>query len=260
MKDGVSAADLRAGYRGGSKAAEDRNEAWTYHVVRPASFHVAAAFMRAGITANQVTWLSMIVLVGGCLLLGFGSYPAAVLGAVLINGWLLLDCADGNIARHHGTFSTYGAFLDTIGGYAAYALVFLAAGLGACNRPDEVWLAPFPNDPGGGGAVWLLLGAWASIAALWTRLVFQKFKNSFGALELRRHDAIGPATRRSWRRTLMSAGNNLLNVSGGLLVLLFLAVLLGALDLFLLLAASGNTVVLVLTFAWLLRRAAAAAG
>lgn len=259
MKHGIRASDLRAGYQGG-KAAEDRNEIWTYHVVRPVSFHVAAAFVRAGITANQVTWLSMLVLAAGCLLLGFGSHLTAVAGAVLINAWLLLDCADGNIARYHGTFSTYGAFLDTIGGYAAYALVFLAAGLGACNRPDEVWLAPFPNDLGGGGAVWLLLGAWASIAALWARLVFQKFKNSFGAADLRRHDAIGPAGRHSWRRTLMDAGNNLLNVSGGVLVLLFLAVLLGALDLFLLLVASGNTIVLALTFAWLLRRAAAAPG
>jgi hypothetical protein len=42
------------------------------------------------------------------------------------------------------------------------------------------------------------------------------------------------------------------------LVLLFVATLFGALDLFLLLAALGTTAVLVLTFASLLRRAAAA--
>ena len=107
------------------------------------------------------------------------------------------------------------------------------------------------------GAPWLVLGAWASIAALWSRLVFQKFKNGFGAT-LGRHALIDEA--RSWRATLIRAGNNLLNVSGGALVLLFVATLFGALDLFLLLAALGNTAVLILTFGRLLRRAATAGG
>jgi phosphatidylglycerophosphate synthase len=255
----VSATDFRTDYDGGSKAADDRNEIWTYYVVRPVSFHLAAVFIRVGITANQVTWLSFAVLSAGCALLGFGSYLAAVLGAGLINAWLLLDCVDGNIARYQKTSSTYGAFLDTIGGYGAYALVFLAAGIGAYNRPGDLggvtfWSAGATVD----GAVWMFLGAWASIAALWTRLVFQKFKNSFGGTELRRHHLIGASARQSWARRLIGVGNNVLNVSGGALVLLFAATLFGTLDLFLLLAALGTTAVLVLTFASLLRRAAAA--
>jgi phosphatidylglycerophosphate synthase len=256
--DAVSAADFRAEYRAGDKASEDRHELWTYHVVRPISFHVAAAFVRAGITANQVTWLSLAVLVGGGLLLGFGSSNAAVLGAALVNLWLLLDCTDGNIARHHRTFSTYGAFIDTMGGYGAYALVFFAAGIGTWSRPGEAWLlASWSGAPPPDG-VWMLLGAWASIAALWTRLVYQKFKNSFGGRELRRHHLIVGPAERSFGRRLMGAGNNLLNVSGGALVLLFIATLLGVLDLFLVMVALGNTTVLVATVAWLLRRAAAA--
>jgi hypothetical protein len=262
MKRGadVSASDLRLDYRSGSKAEEDRNEIWTYYAVRPLSFFVAAWFVRAGITANQVTWLSMVVLVAGCALLGFGSHAAAVLGAGLINVWLLLDCADGNIARYHKTFSTYGAFLDSIGGYAAYALVFLAAGVALSNRPGEVWLAPFWNGgTAADGARWLLLGAWASIAALWARLVFQKFKNSFGE-QFRRHALIDRPSAGAWRGWMMSAGNNLLNVSGAALVVLFVATLFEALDLFLSLVALGNTATLMITFAWLLRRAATTFG
>lgn len=256
---GVSATDFRTDYHSGSKAAEDRNEIWTYHVVRPVSFYLAAVFVRAGMSANQVTWLSFVVLLAGCSLVAFGSYPAAVLGAALINAWLLLDCTDGNIARYQKTFSTYGAFLDTLGGYAAYALVFLAAGVGAYNRPAEIWGSIWWSDaPAVASVVWILLGAWASITALWSRLVFQKFKNSFDGQGLRRHHLIDAPSGRSWARRLMGAGNNLLNVSGGALVLLFLGTLFGALDLFLLLTALGNTAVLVLTFALLLRRAAAA--
>lgn len=255
----VSATDFRTDYDGGSKAVDDRNEIWTYYVVRPISFHLTAVFIRAGITANQVTWLSFAVLLLGCALLGFGSYLAAVLGAGLINGWLLLDCVDGNIARHQKTSSTYGAFLDTMGGYGAYALVFFAAGIGAWTRPGDLgWMAFRSENMAVDGAVWLSLGAWASIAALWSRLVFQKFKNCFGDAELRRYHLIEGPARRSWARIITGVGNNVLNVSGGALVLLLMATLFGALDVFLLLAALGTTTVLVFTFARLLRRAAAA--
>lgn len=256
----VSAADFRTEYKGGSKAADDRNEIWTYYVVRPVSFYVAALLMRAGVTANQVTWLSFGVLLSGCALLGFGSHLAAVLGAGLINAWFLLDCVDGNIARYQKTSSAYGAFLDTMGGYGAYALVFFTAGIGACNRPGDLGMMPFWSEhAAANGALWLSLGAWASIAALWTRLMFQKFKNSFGGTELRRYHLIEGPVRRSWARRVASIGHNLLNVSGAALVLLFLAMLFQALDLFLLFVALGTTTVLVLTFARLLRRAAAGA-
>ena len=254
----VSATDFRTDYDGGSKAADDCNEIWTYYVVRPVSFHLAAVFMRAGVRANQVTWLSFAVLLSGCALLGFGPYLAAVLGAGLINAWLLLDCVDGNIARYQKTSSAYGAFLDTMGGYGAYALVFLAAGIGADNRAGDLEGMTFWSDDAVDGAVWVALGAWTSIAALWTRLVFQKFKNTFGT-ELRRYHLIEGAARQSWARRVAGIGNNVLNVSGGALVLLFVATLFRALDVFLLLAALGTTTVLVLTFARLLRRAAAAA-
>lgn len=255
----VSAADFRTDYHGGSKAADDRNEIWTYYVVRPVSFHLAAVFIRAGITANHVTWLSFAVLLAGCALLGFGSYMAAVLGAGLINAWLLLDCVDGNIARYQKTCSAYGAFLDTMGGYGAYALVFLAAGIGAYNRPgDLAGLTVWGEAAAVDGVVWISLGAWTSIAALWTRLVFQKFKNGFGETEFRRYHLFEGPPRQSWARRVTAIGNNVLNVSGGALVLLFLATLFGALDVFLLLATIGTTTVLVLTFTRLLRRAAAA--
>lgn len=255
----VSAADFRTEYEAGSKAADDRNEIWTYYVVRPVSFHLAALFMRAGITANQVTWLSFAVLLPGVSLLGWGSHLAAVFGAGLINAWLLLDCVDGNIARYHKTSSSYGAFLDTMGGYGAYALVFFAAGIGAYNRPGDLGaVTSWSEHAAVDGAVWISLGAWASIAALWTRLVFQKFKNSFGGTELRRYHLIEGRVGQSWARRVTSVGHNLLNVSGAALVLLFLATLFKALDSFLLFAALGTTTVLVLTFARLLRRAAAA--
>lgn len=255
----VSATDFRTDYDGGSKAADDRNEIWTYYVVRPVSFHLAAVFMRAGITANQVTWLSFAVLLAGCALLGFGSYLAALVGAGLINAWLLLDCVDGNIARYQKTSSAYGGFLDTMGGYGAYALVFFAAGIGAWTRPGDLGGLTFWSENAAvDGSVWIAFGAWTSIAALWTRLVFQKFKNCFGGTELRRYHLIEGPVGQSWARKVMGVGHNLLNVSGGAFVLLFVATLFGALDLFLLLAALGTTAVLVLTFASLLRRAAAA--
>jgi hypothetical protein len=253
----VSIEELRSDYRRGSKIEEDRNEVWTFYLARPVSFYCAAAFLRLGATANQVTWLSFVVLVFGCLLLGLGGHGAALLGAGLLNVWLVLDCVDGTIARFHNSQSLYGAFLDAMSGYAAYALLFLAIGVGAYNRPDAVWL--FGGDGNSAlvdGGVWMFLGGWTSIATLWSRLAYQKFKNTFSAVELKRHHLINAPQGRSWIRRLLGMGNDLLNVSGVLLPLLFLATLLGALDAFLLLASLGNTALLIVALSLLLRRAA----
>jgi phosphatidylglycerophosphate synthase len=257
----VSAAELRRDYRTGFKAELDQRELWTYYAMRPVSFPVAALLIRLGIGANQVTGLSLVALVAGCLLLGFGSTGLALLGTVLLSGWLVLDCADGTIARYHKSFSPYGAYLDTVSGYAAYALVYLAAGVGAYNRPDQILLERLAaGGPGLDAGTWLLLGAWASIAALWSRLAFQKFRSTFDGTEVRRHQVLDASAGGAVvaGRGLRQVGNDLLNLSGVLLPLLFVAVLVGALDLFLLFTALGNTAALVVTMRWLLRRAASA--
>ena len=100
----------------------------------------------------------------------------------------------------------------------------------------------------------IVAGAWASLSALWIRLVYQKWSNTFPNAG-GRHDLMpgeGGGAHSLFARAAR-IGNNLLNISGLLLPLLLLAVLLHALDLFVVVAALGNTGILVLALRKILR-------
>jgi phosphatidylglycerophosphate synthase len=250
--------DLRSDYKAHQKAQEDQQELWTYYVVRPASFYPTALLLRLGISANEATWIAMATLLLGCLLLAAGSYGCSIAGALLVNAWLVLDCCDGNMARFLRSASAYGAFLDALGGYMAYALLFFALGVGAFFHPENLLLSRASDvTPEVWGSAVLLLGAWSSLASVWARLVFQKFRNSFGDTELKRHDF---TDARLAGARILTIGNNLLNVSGILPVVVFLAVACRAIDLLLLVACAGNTAILLLVARRLLRRAASHGG
>jgi phosphatidylglycerophosphate synthase len=254
----VTTRDLWEDYRRHDKMAEDRHEIWTFYVARPLSFPVTALCLRLGVSANQATALSVPVFAAGALLLAFGSWGAAVAGALLINAWLVIDCVDGNIARYRRTASSFGGFADAISGYVVLGTVCFSAGIGAFVWPSNTlagqWLGWGSEDL----AFALIAGAWASLASLWIRLVYQKWTNTFPTAGEGRHDLMpseGSGAPSLLARTARF-GNNLLNISGLLLPLLLVAVLLRALDLFVVVSALGNTGILVLALRKILRASA----
>jgi len=244
----VTTRELWEDYRQHDKRVEDRHEIWTYYVARPLSFPLTALCLRFGINANQATGLSVVVFGAGALLLAFGSPAAGLLGALLVNAWLVVDCIDGNIARYTRTSSAFGGFADAVSGYVVLGSVSFSAGLGAFAEPSQTlvgqWLGWRQPDL----VFAIVLGAWASLAALWIRLVYQKWHNTFPNAADGRHDLMPSAGSGSASLLARAArfGNNLLNVSGLLLPLLLLAVATGALDAFVALAALGNTGILAL--------------
>lgn len=238
---GVTTRELWEDYRQHEKLAEDRNEIWTYYVARPLSFPLTAVCLRLGVSANQATALSVLVYAAGAFLLAFGTPGAALLGALLINAWLVLDCIDGNIARYTGTASAFGGFADAVSGYVVLGSVGLCAGLGAFAEPSQTLLGHWLGWQRPDLVFAIVLGALSSLAALWIRLVYQKWHNTFPDAAGGRHDLM---SARDGGASLLSRaariGNDLLNVSGLLLPLLLLATLVGALDAFTLLLALGN--------------------
>jgi phosphatidylglycerophosphate synthase len=253
-RSGVTARELWEDYRRHEKRDEDRHEVWTYYVARPLSFPLTALCLRLGISANQATGLSVGFFGAGALLLAFGSPGAALLGALLVNAWLVVDCIDGNIARYTGTASAYGGFADAVSGYVVLGSVCFSAGLGAFAEPSQTLLGQWLGWGRSELVFAIVLGAWASLAALWIRLVYQKWQNTFPEAGGARHDLLpsGPDGRPSPLARAARFGNNLLNVSGLLLPLLLLATALGALDAFVALAAVGNTGILALALRKLL--------
>jgi phosphatidylglycerophosphate synthase len=75
---------------------------------------VTAGFIGCGMAAGAV--------------LALGGLASAIAAAVLVQAYLLLDCADGELARWSGRTSATGVYLDGVGHYLGEAA--LLAGLG----------------------------------------------------------------------------------------------------------------------------------
>jgi phosphatidylglycerophosphate synthase len=85
-------------------------------------------FARLGWPPNAVTTGFIACGVGGGAVIARGGRTSALAAAVLIQVYLLLDCADGELARWSGRTSATGVYLDGIGHYLGETA--LLAGLG----------------------------------------------------------------------------------------------------------------------------------
>ena len=250
----ISVNELRHDYRQHKKLEQDKNELMGFFIVRPLSFYPTAFSMNIGLTANQTTWISLIVLLVAFFLLAVGNYWAALTGAAFLNVWLVLDFVDGNIARYEKTCSHYGEFIDALGAFLAH-LSFFAAGIGFYISRDSLLLSSFEWPGEGYAATILILGSIASMSAIWIRLVYQKFKNTFPASNFEKHDVLSVRKTASIPAKLLNLGHNLVNLSGLLLPAFLVAAAFRLLDVFLIGVAIANTSIVAITLFRLLRLA-----
>lgn len=99
---------------------------------------VVQALIRGGVRPNTITTVGALVVVGSAVAYGIGAIR---LGGALLLASGLFDILDGQVARHGGLSSTFGAFydssLDRVGEAALFggiALHFMRGGL----LPGEV--------------------------------------------------------------------------------------------------------------------------
>jgi phosphatidylglycerophosphate synthase len=107
--------------------------------MRKVSLRVTRALIGTSVTANQLTVVMIAagVLSGAALLIP--GLPGALLSVVLMQGYLLLDCVDGEVARWRGQSSALGVYLDRLGGYLADVAVMAGMGL----RASSIGLSPY---------------------------------------------------------------------------------------------------------------------
>ncbi len=70
------------------------------------------AIADAPITPNHVTMLSAGVAIAAAAAFATGSWPILAMGAALLQLSFVLDCLDGQLARHRGAATRFGAWLD----------------------------------------------------------------------------------------------------------------------------------------------------
>ena len=191
---------------------------------RPLSFVTASMATKLGLTANTVSYLSIFIAIFSCVGLIIPNKICNIIGAILVNLWLLSDCTDGNIARSVKK-QPFGDFADSVSSYILVGFLCTSLGIaayfngGLLIKENCIWI--------------VLLGALASSADTLMRLVYQKYKSSERAL----FDA-GKLELEVDKRTDNSQSNSLLvriesdfGVGGILPILIILGVLFNMVDL-----------------------------
>ena len=150
-----------AEYRAIAQPPEVRSRRSAEHWVadlylRDISPYVSRPLVRLGLSANAVTGLMILsgwFAAGSLLVPGLVGVMLAVLFGQL---QMLLDCADGEVARWRGTLSPAGTFLDKIGHYTTESLIPIALGVRAAGGLPEM------SDHYG----WTTLGALLAVVIL----------------------------------------------------------------------------------------------
>ncbi|MBI3270128.1 MAG: CDP-alcohol phosphatidyltransferase family protein [Planctomycetes bacterium] len=108
---------------------------------RPLSRAVVAVLHPLGVSANQVTIAAAMLGICGGVCIGFGTRRATLAAAGALLAFLVLDCADGELARRRGGGSRLGHVLDGCSDYLVAITVHLALIALALRTPylDGMW-------------------------------------------------------------------------------------------------------------------------
>ena len=119
-------------------------EHWVAHAyLRDLSPYLTRILLRAGFSANGVTWLMIISAAAAAMATGWPSLLGAILAVILVQVQMLLDCCDGEVARWRQTSSPIGVYLDRIGHYVAECGIAVALGVRATGQlqVSGVWIS-----------------------------------------------------------------------------------------------------------------------
>lgn len=163
--------DLRDKTMTPEKYASAKQDYFAFYIGRPLSYWLTIPFLKTSITPNQVSYISIIPIFIGFILMTFSeSKTTLIIGWLMFFLWNLLDGVDGNLARYRKQFSKDGSAIDAMAGYASMALTFLSIGIAASNYDSSNSASKY----------FIILGALSSISLIFPRLVMHKYINTVG--------------------------------------------------------------------------------
>lgn len=176
-------AEIRRTYKASLKPADSL---FNLYLARPLAAPLVVAFARTRFTPNQITFISLFVMLGAAA--GFIALPGlwgVWVGVGLVELSYLFDCVDGQLARVTGRTSAVGGSLDFLMDELKAALLIAAL--------TARWVI---HEGGGRSAVWVGL---ATLVVLSWALSITKFVRSpeyakaTGAKALKHGEAAGAA-------------------------------------------------------------------
>ena len=180
------------------KKKNSKSSLWVKWIIRKLSFPFTFLFINLGFSAWGASVLSIFVALAGCAALCVDSALWRVVGVVVVELWLVMDCVDGNIARVKKTSSPMGGCIDAFSGYFITAFVFFSVGVAAC------YSTRFAEHTG----LWVAMGGLSSAFGLLARLIHQKY--TYCVLELKKiekNGADGKNIEKSWENMEVNSAN-----------------------------------------------------
>ena len=113
-------------------AMEEKLDLWFFH---PLGYFFARQSLKAGLTPDQVTYLSMVFGIAGGLMLA--SWKTAWWGLASLVFCSVLDSADGQLARMRGGGSLTGRILDGLTGYFMFTASYAGLAMLYVAGPDS---------------------------------------------------------------------------------------------------------------------------
>jgi phosphatidylserine synthase len=124
------------------KMANRANDGFfSVYVLRRFSKLLTWVAIKIGATPNQVTIASFAIGLYAAFLFAQGDFWSILLGAILLQVSIIVDCVDGELARYTRKFSELGAWLDAITDRVKEYAVFLGLAYGAyVQNGQNLWL------------------------------------------------------------------------------------------------------------------------
>jgi phosphatidylglycerophosphate synthase len=96
--------------------------------------------VKVGASPNQVTLLSFAIGLYSAYCFSQGTFWSIVLGAILLQLSIIVDCVDGELARYTRKFSQLGAWLDAVTDRVKEYMVFMGLAIGAEKEGRDLWI------------------------------------------------------------------------------------------------------------------------
>lgn len=202
------------------KRSEAKNDFFAFYIGRPLSYVLTVPFFKLKIKPNTVSFISIIPIIVGFILLSFGNNMILkLLGWFMFFLWNLLDGVDGNLARYTKQFSKTGSLWDATSGYIAMVLTFLSMGIG-CFYGNFTFTSLDKE-------IFIILGSLSSIAIIFPRLIMHKRITSIGTDE-----KSSSLKNKNNYSILKIIALNLISVSGLIQVFMLISIIFKIMDLF----------------------------
>jgi len=127
---------------------------WIHKIARAT---IVRPLARTPVTPNQVTTVRILAGVAAAVALAYGNQEWSNYGAVLFMLSMLLDRADGDLARMTGRTSPGGHTYDLFADAFCNALIFVGLGIGLRDSGFGLWAIPMGILAGGAVATILML-------------------------------------------------------------------------------------------------------